>query len=162
MRKLFFLFVLFFCIFSGCTSDNTVSSENSHTLQGPSSQSKSESKMKQNKIEIEVNGTTYYANLYDNETAKAFVEMMPITLKMSELNSNEKYAYLDTDLPVNAQSTDSIETGDLMIYTSNCLVVFYEDFQTSYSYTPLGKIENPDNLKDVLGTGDIEITFKKE
>lgn len=42
-------------------------------------------------IEITVQDRTFYAELYDNETAEKFAEMLPLTLNMSELNGNEKY-----------------------------------------------------------------------
>lgn len=40
----------------------------------------------------------------------------------------------------------SIHAGDIMLYGASCLVLFYEDFNTSYRYTPLGYIEDPDGL----------------
>ena len=49
-----------------------------------------------------------------------------------------------------------------MLYGSNCIVLFYDDFSTSYEYTALGKIDNPEGLKEAVGTGNVEINFKKE
>lgn len=46
-----------------------------------------------------------------------------------------------------------------MLYGSNCLVLFYETFNTSYSYTKIGKIENSMNLSSVLGSGKVNVTF---
>ncbi len=34
-----------------------------------------------------------------------------------------------------------------MLYGNNTIVLFYEDFTTPYSYTRLGKVNNPKNLK---------------
>ena len=48
-----------------------------------------------------------------------------------------------------------------MLYGNNCIVIFYESFNTSYSYTKIGYIENPDNIKDALGSGSVNVTFKK-
>ena len=44
-----------------------------------------------------------------------------------------------------------------MLYGSNCLVIFYKSFDTSYSYTKIGHIEN---LPD-LGDGNINVEMKK-
>lgn len=110
-------------------------------------------------IEITVNGRTFSATLYDNETAKAFKERLPIVLDMSELNGNEKYYYLPDDLPRNSSKPSRINTGDIMLYGSDCLVIFYESFSTSYSYTPIGKIDDPDGLAAALGSGSVQVTF---
>ncbi len=48
-----------------------------------------------------------------------------------------------------------------MLYGSDCLVLFYETFNTSYSYTRIGKIDNPSSLKDSVGSGNIKIYFSK-
>ena len=33
-----------------------------------------------------------------------------------------------------------------MLYGNNCLVIFYKSFDTSYSYTRIGHIENLEDL----------------
>jgi hypothetical protein len=112
-------------------------------------------------IEIIIQNETFSAMLYDNETAKAFFDLLPMTLTMSELNGNEKYSSIENRLPTNAYNPSNIRAGDLMLYGSNCLVLFYDSFPTSYSYTPLGKIDdfNNNNMVGLLGNGDIEVTF---
>ena len=39
-----------------------------------------------------------------------------------------------------------INAGDIMLYGNNCLVVFYKSFDTTYSYTKIGHIDNLPNL----------------
>lgn len=111
-------------------------------------------------IEIVVGDKTFSATLYDNETVGALCEQLPMTLNMSELNGNEKYYYLSDKLPTASSIPSGIHTGDLMLYGNNCLVLFYESFSTSYSYTPLGYIDNPAGLAATLGTGSVDITFR--
>lgn len=110
-------------------------------------------------ITITVNGRTFSATLYDNETARAFRERLPLTLEMSELNGNEKYYYLPDSLPRNSSRPSAINAGDIMLYGDNCIVIFYESFSTSYSYTPIGKIDNPDGLAAALGSGNVHAAF---
>ena len=45
------------------------------------------------------------------------------------------------------------------MYGSNCLVVFYESFNTSYSYTNLGTVDDVDSFVSELGNGSVTITF---
>ena len=109
-------------------------------------------------IKISVNGQTFTATLEDNPTARAFAEMLPLEMDMQELNGNEKYFYLDKNLPSNAARVGKISSGDLMLFGDNCVVIFYKDFSTSYSYTRLGKINSAD-LAKILGDGNIRVTF---
>ena len=113
-------------------------------------------------ISIEVGGKAFSAELYDNEAAQAFAEMLPLTLDMSELNGNEKYYYLDSSLPAAPHVPDGIKEGDIMLYGSECVVLFYKSFSTSYSYTPLGKVKDAQRLAQALGTGGITVTFRKQ
>lgn len=110
-------------------------------------------------ITITVNGRAFSAMLYDNETAKSFRERLPLTLDMSELNGNEKYYYLSESLPTNSSRPSAINAGDIMLYGSDCLVIFYESFSTSYSYTPIGKIDDPNGLSAALGSESVQVTF---
>lgn len=110
-------------------------------------------------ISIEVNGQTFSATLADNDTARAFAARLPMTLDMRELNGNEKYFYLDEPLPAAAQRVGQIRAGDLMLFGSDCVVLFYENFATSYTYTPIGRIDDPAGLADALGSGSAEVFF---
>ncbi len=110
-------------------------------------------------ITITINGTSFAASLEDNEAGRAFAAMLPLTLNMSELNGNEKYHYLDESLPVESYRPGTIQAGDLMLYGSSCVVLFYETFSSGYSYTRLGRIDNPDGLSAAVGGGNVSVTF---
>ncbi len=53
-----------------------------------------------------------------------------------------------------------MQEGDFMIYDSRCLVLFYENFETDYKYTPLGKISNTAGSKETLGIGTVSVSFQ--
>jgi hypothetical protein len=110
-------------------------------------------------IQITVGGQIFSAKLYDNESSKKLVEMLPLTLDMNELHGNEKYYYLDSDLPTDSESVEYINSGDIMLYGSDCLVLFYDSFSSVYSYTRLGYVENPDGLAKALGSGNVTVTL---
>ena len=110
-------------------------------------------------IKLSAGGSDFTAILEENATAQAFVDLMPVTLNMSELNGNEKYYYLSTSLPAAPVNPGTIHAGDIMLYGSSCIVIFYKTFTTSYSYTRIGRIDNVENLQSALGTGSVSVAF---
>lgn len=110
---------------------------------------------------LKIGNSTFTATLADNATAQAFADMLPMNLSMSELNNNEKYVYLDQSLPTQASSPGTIQTGDIMLYGSSCVVLFYKTFSTSYSYTRIGRVDNPDGLAAAVGSGSVTVLFER-
>ena len=113
-------------------------------------------------MKISIGSNTFTATLYENETTKALKAMLPITLNMSELNGNEKYFHLSTDLPTNTTNPEIIHEGDLMLWGTNSLVLFYKTFSTSYKYTKIGHIDNALGLASVVSSGSVAIVFELE
>lgn len=113
-----------------------------------------------NDLKITVGTTTFSATLENNAAAAAFKALLPMTVNMSDMNGNEKYHYLSGSLPTSSSSPGTIQAGDLMLYGSSCVVLFYETFRTSYSYTRLGRISNPSGLVAALGSGSVNVTFE--
>lgn len=113
-----------------------------------------------NQIKINVGSASFSVTLEDNATVAAFKTLLPMTVNMSEMNGNEKYYYLQQNLPVAVSAPGTIRAGDLMLYGSSCVVLFYETFSTSYSYTRLGRVDNPSGLAAALGSGSIRVTFE--
>ena len=138
------------------------------TINGASSCNKDEDNIKtennntmtNDKIKITVNSQTFTATLLDNNSAKAFKEMFPLTINMIELNGNEKYYDLLNSIPTDASNPGTINNGDLMLYGSKTLVLFYKTFSTSYSYTKLGKVDDVTGLESALGSGNSTVTFE--
>jgi hypothetical protein len=97
----------------------------------------------------------------DTEAALAFAAMLPLSMDMADLKRNEKHADLPKSLPTNASRPGTIRDGDLMLYGSRTLVVFYLNFNSSYSYTRIGRVDNPEDLAQALGSGDVRIEFSK-
>ncbi len=112
------------------------------------------------KLKIIIGTTAFTATLYNNATVNAFKSRLPMTINMSELNGNEKYFDLPNGLPANASNPGTINAGDLMLYGSNTLVLFYKSFSTSYSYTPMGRIEDVSGLTAALGSGNVIVKFE--
>lgn len=159
MKKIIYylpiLILLFITI--GCNSKKENNSINNNQEDNIKNNESSNIKKEINTMKVIINKKEYIINLEDNETVKSFISSLPQELEMSELNGNEKYVYLDNLLPTDSKNIKKINKGDVMLYGNNCLVIFYKSFNTSYSYTKIGHI---DNLPD-LGNGNIKVTFEK-
>ena len=110
-------------------------------------------------IVVFAGGKRFAAKIDETETGRAFLAKLPLTISMTELNGNEKYAY-GVSLPTAAQHYNKIEAGDLMLYGSNCLVLFYGS-AGGYSYTRIGKLVSTDGLAAAVGSGSADVTFEK-
>ncbi len=107
-------------------------------------------------ITVSINGKNYNAKIENNETAQIFISRLPQEFDMKELNGNEKYVYMDNSLPTNPSNPKHIENGDIMLYGNDCLVIFYKSFDTNYSYTKIGHIDNLPDLKSDSITAKFE------
>ncbi len=118
--------------------------------------------MMSSKIKIKVNSQVFTATLLDNNSSKAFIKMLPMTINMKELNGDEKYYDLPDRLPTNTSNPGTIQNGDLMLFGSGTLVLFYKTFSTSYSYTRLGRIDDVSGLAEAVGSKNVTVTFEGE
>ena len=108
------------------------------------------------KLNVEVSGRVFTATLESNAAAQAFADMLPLTVAMSDYGGFEKVGSLGTRLPAsNSQMTTS--AGDIVLYNSNQIVVFYGS--NSWSYTRLARIDDLDGWSAALGGGSVDITF---
>lgn len=153
MKPLITLLSCLICIqlFACCNKTNEVTSNSNNVLNTDSM-----------KLKITVGSNTFSATVYNNATATSFKTQLPLTINMRELNGNEKYFDLPNNLPTNASNPGTIQTGDLMLYGSNTLVLFYKTFSTSYNYTRLARVDNPSGLATALGSGNITVKFELE
>ena len=144
MKKIILMIIMVLLIITGCNvNENKIK--------------KKESDEEVSNIKVIINNNEYILNLENNETVKEFIKLLPEEFNMNELNGNEKYVYMNTSLPVDSYNPKSILKGDVYLFGDNCLVIFYESFNTDYSYTKIGHI---DNLKD-LGNGIITVRFER-
>lgn len=149
--------------------NNSVNLEKQETNQNLSqntelneNQNLEEENMETIKIKLSINNKTFSATLNNNEAVKGLIEKLPLTLNMQDLNSNEKYNYLDFSLPTNPSRPNRINAGDIKLFGNDCLVIFYESFNTSYSYTDLGKIDDVEGFLDELGSGSVTIALEQD
>ena len=134
MKKYIFFIICCLLLFTGCTNTTTINNK--------------ESDLKMSNIKVTINDKTYTLKLEDNDTTEEFINLLPQEFTMNELNGNEKYVYMEKSLTTNSYNPKHIEQGDVMLYGDNCLVIFYKSFDTSYTYTKIGHIDNLSELEN--------------
>ena len=115
----------------------------------------------ENKINITIDGLTMSATLADNVATKALVENLangPISITMNNYGGFEKVGALPWSLP-SADTQITTNPGDIMLYNSNNIVIFYG--QNSWAYTPLGVLETTDSseISSFVGNGNKQVTI---
>ncbi len=113
------------------------------------------------KIKIQIGEKIFDATLEDNSATRELVKNFPLEVEMIELNGNEKYFRFNKNFPSADKKFSETHSGDLMLYSSSYLVLFYKNFSTNYNYTRLGKIDNPAELEKTVGAGNISVKFVK-
>ena len=81
-----------------------------------------------------------------------------LTIEMSMYGGFEQVGSIGQSLPRDDQQTTTT-SGDIVLYSGNQLVVFYGS--NSWAYTRLGHIsdQTPEQMKALLGNGDVTITL---
>lgn len=111
-------------------------------------------------VEITVGNSVFAAKFYDNASAQAIIVQMPFSLNMGDYAGQEKVTELSFSLPnASTESPATIRSGELYLWSGNCLVLFYTTFSNSYSYVPIGYIEDTTGLTEALGSGSVQAAF---
>ena len=112
-------------------------------------------------IKLKVNNDELIVKLENNEATKQLIEKLKeneITIEAKEYGGFEKVGNIGFSL-TREDKTINTEPGDIVLYNGNQISVFYDS--NSWSYTRIGKIINKDKneLKNLLGNGNVTLTF---
>ena len=115
-------------------------------------------KEEENVMKININSEKYIINVENEALMEEIYNALPETFTMNELNGNEKYYYLNSTMKnANSEAVGQVQKGDVMLFGSDCLVIFYDSFETEFRYTKIGHI---DNLGDI-GSSNVEVSITK-
>ncbi|MBP3892631.1 MAG: hypothetical protein J6D34_01150 [Atopobiaceae bacterium] len=112
-------------------------------------------------ISVTVNDVPFTATIENTAAGQELLARLPLTLTMEELHGNEKYCYTGQGFGGESFVPETIEAGDLLVFGSDCLVLFYETFANDgWSYARVGKIDDPAGLADACGAGSSTVAFE--
>ena len=112
-------------------------------------------------VYIKVNNKVLDIELEDNSATKELRERLKngdVIVNAHEYGGFEKVGNLGFSLPREDRDITT-SAGDIVLYQGNQISIFYNS--NLWSYTKLGKIQNisSNELKSILGDGDITITL---
>ncbi len=112
-------------------------------------------------IYAHVNGNILKIRAAENSSADAFLDLLEsgdVTVEMHDYGSFEKVGSLGTSLPRNDEQITT-KPGDVILYQGNQITIYYD--VNSWSFTRLGKVQDLSQaeLKEILGSGNITVTF---
>ena len=111
-------------------------------------------------MQMRINGNPVTVAWENNDSVAALREMAKegLTIRMSMYGGFEQVGPIGRRLPSSDEQT-STSSGDIVLYSGDQLVVFYDS--NSWAYTRMGHITNqtPEQMRDLLGNGDVTITL---
>ena len=114
--------------------------------------------IEENVMKININNEEYVINVENETLMEELFNSLPEKFTMTELNGNEKYYYLNSNMKnANSEAVGQVQKGDVMLFGSDCLVIFYDSFETEFRYTILGHLCD----KEYLGKGNVDVSITK-
>ena len=115
-------------------------------------------------VKIKINEDIFDVELENNSAAQELIKELEkgnITVNATEYGGFEKVGELGFSLPASDENINT-EPGDIVLYQGDKASLFYGSH--SWSYTKLGKIDNisSNELKEVLGPGNVTLVFSLE
>jgi hypothetical protein len=114
------------------------------------------------RIRLTAGETVLTATLDDNQTARDFASLLPLTLQMNDLFEREKYSQLPRSLAAGGKPQSSYEIGNIIYWSPGPdIAIFYAHDGQSIpdpGIVILGQINSgADALKRYDGTVDVTI-----
>ena len=114
-------------------------------------------------LQMQINDTPVTVAWEENDSVAALKELAAngLTIQMSMYGGFEQVGSIGQRLPSHDVQT-STSSGDIVLYSSNQMVVFYGT--NSWAYTRLGHItdKSPEEMRELLSHGDVTITLTVE
>ena len=155
------LILLTSCGKSNNSSVQTTTDEPSTTITTPSDDDSTtkEDETANMKLTLKIDGIEVDVIWAYNDSVKALKNLAKdgLTINMSKYGGFEQVGSIGSTLP-SSDTRVTTNPGDIVLYSSNQIVIFYES--NTWSYTKLGHINlSKSELVDLLGDEDVVITL---
>ena len=109
-------------------------------------------------------GQVFYADLEDNSSAEAFLELLStgeLEVQLHDYGNFEKVGPLPQELPRNDEQITT-QPGDVILYQGNQITIYYDE--NTWNFTRLAHVADVtrEELLDAFGEGDVAVTFYAE
>lgn len=116
------------------------------------------------RVKVTVGDREMHATMGENTSSQAFKRMLergPKAVGMRDYAGMEKVGMLWRGLPSNNEQVTT-RPGDIVLFMGGSLVVYYAP--NSYNFTLMGHIDDvsQQELREILGGGDVKMTFELE
>lgn len=113
------------------------------------------------KIRIVLEGRALTATLEQSEAARDFLELLPLTLTLTDYHSTEKVADLPRRLSTKGSPAGvDPDVGDITYYAPwGNLAIFYRDFGYASGLVRLGRLEA--GAEALSGPGPLRVTIER-
>lgn len=166
MKKILFILIAMVLFMAGCTSEpeikETQELQSQYNILSDEDISNHMTENNENtNLTFSVDGTPLKVKWENNSSVSALKELAAdgnLTIKAHQYGGFEQVG----SLPQRIESNDvhmTAEPGDIMLYSSNSVVVYYGT--NTWSYTKLGHIENLSEaeLQELLSGETVSLTF---
>ena len=135
--------------------------ESSITITTPSgdNQTTKEDESANMKLTLKIDGIEVDVIWTDNDSVRALKNLAKdgLTINMSKYGGFEQVGSIGSTLP-SADTRITTNPGDIVLYSSNQIVIFYDS--NTWSYTKLAHINlSKSELTDLLGDEDVVVTI---
>ena len=97
-------------------------------------------------ISIKMGTKSYKAKSTSTKTTQSFLESLPVTIQMNDVDGNQKYGCMYYKIANESAKTNKVKKGDVLLSGESCVISAYEDFKTINKYVVLGHIDNFDDV----------------
>jgi len=131
---------------------------------GSSDDYDSDSEILAKNIRLRIDDVLMSVTWQDNNATRELKKILrdkDLVINTTQYGGFEQVGPIGQSLPRNDDQTTT-QAGDIVLYSGNQIVVFYGS--NSWAYTRLGHIidKTRQELKELLGNGDVEITISME